>query len=61
MTQDEAIQIKSGQRVRHGKDLGVVDMATAEGNYIRVVWGKRRRPDILSRTSPLLLALELEL
>jgi hypothetical protein len=32
---------------------GVVDMATDEGNYVRIQWTHVKRPDILSRNSPL--------
>lgn len=37
---------------------GMVDMITEEGNYVRVQWRAVKRPDILSKSSPLWAFLE---
>lgn len=63
MTQIEVSSLQVGARVRlayaHHHKTGTVDMFANEGNYVRVAWDSAKRPDVLSRTSPLWLMMEL--
>lgn len=57
-------KVKAGDRISYvfnvrTKRQGVVDYATKEGGYVRVVWTAVRRADVLSRESPLWALLEL--
>lgn len=62
MTRINPASLKTGSRVYGGTAAkGVIDMATKEGNYVRVHWSHTKRPDILSRQSPLWAFLEVEL
>lgn len=62
MTRIDPAKLKVGDKVYGGTMCkGVVDMATTEGNYVRVHWTHTKRPDILSRQSPLWAFLEIEL
>lgn len=57
-------KLKSGDRVTQSfgtvRGRGVVDTVTEEGNYVRISWRHAKRPDVLSRQSPLWRLMELE-
>lgn len=63
MTQIEVSSLQVGNHLQlvslHANRRGMVDMVTDEGNYVRIAWHATKRPDILSRTSPLWLMMEL--
>lgn len=42
-----------------GAAYGVIDMVTEETNYARIQWRGAKRPDIISKQSPLWRHLEL--
>lgn len=57
--------VEEGTRVKIGPGnlgfkTGVVDMVTEETNYARVQWKGVKRPDILSKSSPLWRHMELD-
>lgn len=51
----DATKIKAGDGLyAHAlQGYGVVDTVTDEGNFVRIKWDRVKRPDILSRSSPL--------
>lgn len=49
----DANTLKVGDIVSQGARTATIDMVTDEGNYVRVAWCGLKRPDILSKSSPL--------
>lgn len=61
----DPVTVKEGDRVAvtsyghsYGCAEGIVEMVTPEGNYVRIQWPGTKRPDILSKQSPLWHVLE---